>query len=38
VKAIVDKKPAAAESAATKLVEALRATVLPRVSGRTRKS
>ncbi len=38
VKAIVDKKPASAESAATKLVEALRATVLPRVSGTTRKS
>ena len=38
VKAIVDRKPAAAESAATKLVEALRATVLPRVPGRTRKS
>jgi DNA-binding FadR family transcriptional regulator len=38
VKAIVEQKPAGAEAAATRLVAALRAAVLPRPSGRRRKS
>jgi DNA-binding FadR family transcriptional regulator len=38
VKAIVDKKPASAEAAASKIVEALREAVLPRASAQRRKT